>query len=158
MAGLAGRVCPAPSLPPLGLLGLSSVKWHKVKAKLTNPKGLSWAVTANNHQNTFWGVGRRNQSTLKEINPDYDAAAEAPILWPCGTKIWLTGKDWCWERLRAEREGVAKDEMIGWHYWLNAHEFEQAQETAKDKEAWRAVVHEVEKSWTLLSNWTKRWF
>ena len=25
-------------------------------------------------------------------------------------------------------------------------------ETVKDREAWRAVVHEVEKSWTRLSN------
>ena len=31
---------------------------------------------------------------------------------------WKT--DWCWERL-----GAAEDEMVGWHPWLNAHEFEQ---------------------------------
>ena len=31
---------------------------------------------------------------------------------------------WCWERLRAE--GTTEDEMVGWHHWLDGHEFEQA--------------------------------
>ena len=29
------------------------------------------------------------------------------------------GKDW-----RLEEKGASEDEMIGWHHWLNAHEFE----------------------------------
>jgi len=28
------------------------------------------------------------------------------------------------------------------------------QETGKDKEAWRAAVYRVKKSWTQMSNWT----
>ena len=32
------------------------------------------------------------------------------------------GKDW-----RQEEKGMTKDEMVGWHHWLNGHEFEQAQ-------------------------------
>ena len=32
--------------------------------------------------------------------------------------------------------------------------FSKLQETVKDREAWRAVVHGVTKSWTWLSNWT----
>ena len=57
-----------------------------------------------------------------------DAEAEAPILWPHDVKNWLirkdpdTGKDW-----RQEEKGTTKDEMVGWHHWLNGHEFEQAQ-------------------------------
>ena len=31
------------------------------------------------------------------------------------------GKDW-----RQEEKGTAEDEMVGWHHWLNGHEFEQA--------------------------------
>ena len=56
-----------------------------------------------------------------------DAEAEAPILWPPYVKNWLTGKDpdvgedWRWEE-----KGTTEDEMIGWHYQLNGHEFEQA--------------------------------
>ena len=32
-------------------------------------------------------------------------------------------KDW-----EQEEKGVAEDEMIGWHHWLNGHEFEQTLE------------------------------
>ena len=29
------------------------------------------------------------------------------------------GKDWRWEE-----KGMTEDEMVGWHHWLNGHEFE----------------------------------
>ena len=32
---------------------------------------------------------------------------------------------WCWERLKAGGEGYAEDEMVGWCYQFNEHEFEQ---------------------------------
>ena len=53
------------------------------------------------------------------------AEAETPILWPPDVKSWLiwkdpdAGKDW-----RQEEKGMTEDEMVGWHYWLNGHEFE----------------------------------
>ena len=56
-----------------------------------------------------------------------DAEAETPIFWPPDVKNWLiwkdpdAGKDWRW----AEK-GMTKDEMVGWHHWLDGHEFEQA--------------------------------
>ena len=56
-----------------------------------------------------------------------DAEAETPILWPPDAKSWLigeypdAGKDW-----RQEEKGMAEDEMLGWHYQLKGHEFEQA--------------------------------
>ena len=31
---------------------------------------------------------------------------------------------WCWEGLGAEEKGMTKDEMAGWHHWLDGHEFE----------------------------------
>ena len=31
------------------------------------------------------------------------------------------GKDW-----KQEEKGITEDEMVGWHHWLNGHEFEQA--------------------------------
>ena len=54
-----------------------------------------------------------------------DAEAEAPILWPPDAKNWLNGKypdvgkDW-----RQEEKGMTEDEMVGWHHWLDGHEFE----------------------------------
>ena len=56
-----------------------------------------------------------------------DAEAEAPILWPPAAKSWLVrkdsdaGKEW-----RQEKKGMTEDKMVGWHHWLNGHEFEQA--------------------------------
>ena len=39
-------------------------------------------------------------------------------------------------------------------FQLNGHEFEQTPEVFKDGEAWCAMVHEVAKSQTCLSDWT----
>ena len=83
------------------------------------------------------------------------AEAEASILWPHDVKNWLigkdpdAGKDW-----KQEEKGMTEDEMVGWHHWLNGHEFEQTLEVVKDREAWLAVIHGVTKSWTRLSNRT----
>ena len=54
-----------------------------------------------------------------------------------------------------EEKGVTEDEMIGWHHRLNGYEFEQAlgfDDGQMDREAWRAAVHGVTKSWTRLSD------
>ena len=56
------------------------------------------------------------------------AKAEAPILWTPDVENWLTGKKPRWERLKAGGEGRTEDEMIGWHHWLDGHEFEQISE------------------------------
>ena len=67
-----------------------------------------------------------------------DAEAEAPIVWPPDLKSRLTGKyidagkDW-----RQEEKGTTEDEMVGWHYWFNGHEFEQ---TLGDSEGQGSLV------------------
>ena len=48
-------------------------------------------------------------------------------------------------------EGTTEDEMVGWHHQLNGHDLGKLQETVKDREAWRAAVHGVTKTWTPLS-------
>ena len=35
-------------------------------------------------------------------------------------------RPWCWEEWRHEEKRMVEDEMVGWHHWLNVHEFEQA--------------------------------
>ena len=40
----------------------------------------------------------------------------------CCEELTHLQRAWCWERVK-----VAEDEMVGWHHWLNAHEFEWAQ-------------------------------
>ena len=56
-----------------------------------------------------------------------DAEAKTPTLWPPDGKSWLiwtdtdAGKD-----LRQKEKGTTEAEIVGWHHWLNVHEFEQA--------------------------------
>ena len=53
-----------------------------------------------------------------------DVEAETPVLWPPDVKSWLTGKgphagkDW-----GQEEKGMTENEKVGWHHWLNRHEF-----------------------------------
>ena len=78
-----------------------------------------------------------NLKKIKPVNPKgnqswlfigrTDAEVETPVLWPPDGKDWLigkdpdAGKDWRWEE-----KATTEDEMVGWHHWLNGHEFEQA--------------------------------
>ena len=56
-----------------------------------------------------------------------DAKAETPILWPPDAKNRLIGKDPdAGKNWRQEEKGTTEDEMVGWHHWLDGHEFEQA--------------------------------
>ena len=56
-----------------------------------------------------------------------DAEAEAPVLWPPDVKSRLIRKDPDAEKDgRQEEKWMTEDEMVGWHHWLNGHEFKQA--------------------------------
>ena len=81
----------------------------------------SWTIKKNEHQgiDAFelwcwrrllrvpWRARRSNQSTLKEISPEYslEGLMCSPILWLPVLKSRLIRKDWCWERLKAGGEG-----------------------------------------------------
>ena len=47
---------------------------------------------------------------------------------------------------------MPEDGMVGWHHRLNGHEFVQTPGDMKDREAWRAAVQGLAKSWTRVSN------
>ena len=104
----------------------------------------SWTVKKAEHQRTdafelLWWKTLESPLDCKEIqsvNPKEnqswifigrsDAEAETPILWPPDANnqvIWRdpdAGKDWKWAD-----KGVTEDEIVGWHHWLDGHEFEQ---------------------------------
>ena len=76
-----------------------------------------------------WTARRSNQ-----VHPKWDQSwvfigrtdveAETPVLWPPDANSWLiwkdpdAGKDWGQEEKR-----TTEDEMVGWHHWLDGHEF-----------------------------------
>ena len=93
-----------------------------------------------------------NQSWIFIGRPD--AWTETPILWPPDAKSWLIRKDPDAEKdWRQEERGMTEDKKVGWHHWLNGHEFEQ---TLGDGEGQRSVACYSpwgHKEWTRLSNW-----
>ena len=122
----------------------------------------------------FWTVVLRKtlESPLdcKEIQPIHpkgnqswifigrtDAEAETPILWPPDANNWLiwqdpdAGKDW------RQEKGTTEDEMVGWHHWLNGHEFEQALGVGEGQGSLACVRpwghKESRHSWVTELNW-----
>ena len=57
------------------------------------------------------------------------------------------GRDW-----GQEEKGTTEDEMAGWHHGLDGRESNELRELVVDREAWRAAIHGVAKSWTRLSD------
>ena len=76
-----------------------------------------------------WTARRSNQSILEEISPDYWLEGQMLKFQYVGHLVWrtdslektLTGKDW-----RQEEKGMTEDKIVGWHHWLDGHEFEWA--------------------------------
>ena len=116
----------------------------------------SWTIKKAEHQRTnafeLWCWRRLlsplNSREIKPVNPKgnqswifierIDAEAEAPVLWPLNAKRWLVVKDPDSGKVRRQEEkGTTEDEMVGWHHWLNGHEFEQ---TPEDREGQRRLA------------------
>ena len=73
-----------------------------------------------------WTARRSNQSILKELNPEYslEGLMLKLKLQYFGHLMW-TAKSL--EKTLTLAKRATEDEMVGWHHWLNGHEFEQIQ-------------------------------
>ena len=84
-----------------------------------------------------------------------DAEAEVPIPWPPDMKNWLTGKDAdTGKNWGQEEKAVTEDQMVGWHHWLNRHEFEQTPGDSEGQGSVHDAVYCITKNWTWLNTWT----
>ena len=95
---------------------------------------------------------KRNQSLI--FIERADAEAEAPKFWPPDSKSWLIRKDPEVEKpWRQEEKGMTEGEMVGWHHWLNGHEFEQAPGDGEGQGSLACFSPWSHKIRTWLSDW-----
>ena len=109
--------------------------WELDYKELSNSQEDSWE-SSNSHQTLKKTLESPLDSTEfqlvhPKVNQSWifigrtDAEAETLIHYPPDAKNSLilrdlgAGKDW-----RQEEKGTTEGEMVGWHHWLNGHEFE----------------------------------
>ena len=110
-----------------------------------------------------WTARRSNQSILKEISPEYSLEGLmlkpklqyfCHLMWRTDSleKTLMLGKIKCGRRRGQQRK------MVGWHHWLNGHEFELTTQVGNGQgglvccSAWRRKESDM----TEWPNWTER--
>ena len=90
-----------------------------------------WTVELEKSLESPLGSKEINQSIPKEINPDihwkdwcWSWSANTLATWCEEQTHWKNAPPGAGEDWGQEEKGKTEDEMVGWHHWLNGHEFD----------------------------------
>ena len=156
---LATKVCPVKAMVfPVAMYGCESWTIKKAEHQRTDTFELwCWRRLLR----VPWPARRSNQSILKEIGPEYSLEVlmlklKLQYFGHLSEELTHLKRPWCWERLKRGGEGDDR----GWDGWMESPTLwtwvlSKLQELVMDRQAWRAVIHGVTKSWTWLRDWTE---
>ena len=114
-------VCVVPMPTLSGVLSLTFYQWLGNSRKLFKVMRVVSKTEAGHHLT--------GNSIILKIHYTFKCWGWSSNTWPPDVKSQLIGRDPdAGKDRRREEKGMAEDEMVGWHHWLNGHEFEQAPE------------------------------
>ena len=109
-----------------------------------------------------WSIQKIRSVNLK-VNKSWiftgrtDGEVEAPIHWPPDLKNCFIGKELEAGRNWRQEKRMPEEEIVGWHHWLNGHEFEQSLGVGKGQGNLACLQsissQRVEHNWETELNW-----
>ena len=107
--------------------------------------------------------------SIKKVSPEYSLEGLmlklklqyfVHLMWRTDSLERTDSQPWCWETLKAGREGDDRGSMVGWHHWLSEHNFKQALWVADGLGMLVCCIPWDRKEWDTTERlyWTELWY